>query len=169
MRKKAGLFGGSGDHTHNSLQCRRFLRARECFAREGACWNSKEGRKWWLQQYEHKQAAFARPKYACTAGYSHKYNIPLPPPSSPLWWQGLKIWMEGRSPCRENYQYKLLRAIRLLGNLRGKKLMRFGYFFFLERNRISFITKILAADELRSHVAITLGDKSRYDLIVKIN
>ena len=39
-------------------------------------------------------------------------------------------------------------------------------FFFLERNRISFITKILAADELRSHVTITLRDKSRYDLIV---
>ena len=39
-------------------------------------------------------------------------------------------------------------------------------FFFLERNRISFITKILAADELRNHVTRTLRDKSRYDLIV---
>ena len=26
--------------------------------------------RWRLQQYEHQQAAFARPKYACTAGYS---------------------------------------------------------------------------------------------------
>ena len=34
---------------------------------------------------------------------------------------------------------------------------------------ISFITKILAADWLRSHVTITLRDKSRYDLILKIN
>ena len=24
----------------------------------------------WLQQYEHKQASFARPTYACFAGYS---------------------------------------------------------------------------------------------------
>ena len=24
--------------------------------------------RWRLQQYEHKQAAFARPKYACTVG-----------------------------------------------------------------------------------------------------
>ena len=31
------------------------------------------------------------------------------------------------------------------------------------------ITKILAADGLRSHVTITLRDKSRYDLILKIN
>ena len=41
--------------------------------------------------------------------------------------------------------------------------------FFLERNRISFITMIFAADELRSHVTLTLRDKSRYDLSVKIN
>ena len=42
--------------------------------------------------------------------------------------------------------------------------MQLGYFFFWRE-----ITKILAADELRSHVTITLRDKSRYDLIVKIN
>ena len=49
--------------------------------------------------------------------------------------------------------------------------MQLGY-FFLEKNtqtEISFITKILAADELLSHVTITLYDKSRSDLIVKIN
>ena len=63
-----------------SLQCRRFLRARECFARESAMLNSKRGGKWdypkgyyfyspQSSSVEHKQAAFARPKYACTAGY----------------------------------------------------------------------------------------------------
>ena len=42
--------------------------------------------------------------------------------------------------------------------------------FFLERNRNSvYHDWILAADELRSHVTIPLGDKSHYDLIVKIN
>ena len=34
---------------------------------------------------------------------------------------------------------------------------------------MSFIKKVLAANELRSHVTIPLSDKSRYDLIVKIN
>ena len=124
----------------------------------------KEGRKWWLQQYEHKQAAFARPKYACTAGYSHKYDIPLPPTLSQSMLAGPEN-MEGRSPCRENK--KFLGVIRLLGNLRRKNSCNQGM-FFQEKNRISFITKILTADELRSNVTITLRDKSRYFLIVKI-
>ena len=47
--------------------------------------------------------------------------------------------------------------------------MQFGYFFSPERNRNFVITKILATDELHSHVTITLREKSRYDLIVKIN
>ena len=46
--------------------------------------------------------------------------------------------------------------------------MQLGYFFFWRETEISFITKILP-DELRSHVTITLREKSRYDLIVKIN
>ena len=41
--------------------------------------------------------------------------------------------------------------------------------FFWRETEISFITKILAADGLRNHVTITLRDKSRYDLILKIN
>ena len=41
-------------HFECSLQCRRFFRARECYGG--------------YKQYEHNQA-FARPKYACTAGY----------------------------------------------------------------------------------------------------
>ena len=45
--------------------------------------------------------------------------------------------------------------------------MQLGFFFRREAE-ISFIKKILAADELRSHVTIPLGDESRYDLIVKI-
>ena len=48
--------------------------------------------------------------------------------------------------------------------------MQLGYFFFSRREtEISFITKILATDELHSHVTITLREKSRYDLIVTIN
>ena len=47
--------------------------------------------------------------------------------------------------------------------------MQLGYIFFWRETEISFITEILAADELHSHVTITLRDKSRYDLIVKIN
>ena len=92
----------------HSLQCRRFLRARECFACESAIYMLKfekrgengaskrngvgvgecltptlrvaiftlpnlsplEHQRWRFQQYEYKQPAFARPKYACTAGYS---------------------------------------------------------------------------------------------------
>ena len=43
------------------------------------------------------------------------------------------------------------------------------FFFFWRETEISFIKKILATDESRGHVTIPLGDKSRYDLIVKIN
>ena len=47
--------------------------------------------------------------------------------------------------------------------------MQLGYFFSRRETEISFITKILATDELHSHVTITLREKSRYDLIVTIN
>ena len=50
-----------------------------------------------------------------------------------------------------------------------EKLIQLGHFFFWRETEISFITKILAADGLRSHVTITLRGKSRYDLILKIN
>ena len=50
-----------------------------------------------------------------------------------------------------------------------EKLIQLGHFFSWREIEISFITKILAADGLRSHVTITLRDKSRYDLILKIN
>ena len=49
------------------------------------------------------------------------------------------------------------------------KLIQLRHFFFWRETEISFITKILTADGLRSHVTITLRDKSRYDLILKIN
>ena len=49
-----------------------------------------------------------------------------------------------------------------------EKLIQLGLFFWRE-TEISFITKILAADGLRSLVTLTLHDKSRYDLILKIN
>ena len=51
-----------------------------------------------------------------------------------------------------------------------EKLIQLGHLFFWRETEISFITKIVAADAgLRSHVTITLRDKSRYDLILKIN
>ena len=50
----------------------------------------------------------------------------------------------------------------------------FFYFYlfihFLGREtEISFTKKIVAADELRSHMIIPLGDKSYYDLILNFN
>ena len=39
--------------------------------------------RWRLQQYEHKQAAFARPKYACTAGYVARFAIRIRTCSQP--------------------------------------------------------------------------------------
>ena len=36
---------------------------------KGYYFYSPQYQRWRLQQYEYKQAAFARPKYACTAGY----------------------------------------------------------------------------------------------------
>ena len=90
----------------------------------------KGGRKWWLQQYEHKQAAFARPKHACTAGYSHKYDIPLPPTLSPSMLAGPEN-MEGRSPCRENKDslpIQIPRCDTPLGNLRRKNSCKQGIF-----------------------------------------
>ena len=40
------------------------------------------------------------------------------------------------------------------------------FFFFWRATEISFVTNILAAGELSSHLTITFRDKSRYDLIV---
>ena len=79
--------------------------------------------------------------------------------------------MEGRSPCRENNDslpIQIPRCDTPFGQFKEEKLMQLGVFFGRE-TEISFVKKILATDELRSHVTIPLGDKSRYDLIVKIN
>ena len=80
--------------------------------------------------------------------------------------------LEGRSPCRENktsLRIQIPRCDTHFVQFKEEKLIQLGYFFFLERNRISFITKILAADGLRSHVTVTLRDKSRYHFTLKIN
>ena len=100
----------------------------------------KEGRKWWLQQYEHKQAAFARPKYACTAGYSHKYDIPLPPTLSPSMLAGPEN-MEGRSPCRENNDslpIQIPRCDTPFGQFKKEKLMQLGYVFSGEKQNFVY-------------------------------
>ena len=101
---------------------------------------------------------------------SHKYGIPLPPPSPLLCRPRLKIWKGGVHAVKImiHYHYKFLGVIRILGNLRRKNSCNYGFFGGGE-TEISFVKKILAADELRSHVTIPLSDKSRYDLIVKIN
>ena len=80
--------------------------------------------------------------------------------------------MEGRSPCRENNDslpIQIPRCDTHFGKFKEENLMHLGYFFFWREIEISFITKILATDELHSHVTITLREKSRYDLIVTIN
>ena len=99
-------------------------------------------------------------------------GISLSPHPHPLYAGRAAKNMEGRSTCRKNndhYQYKFLGVIRILCNLRRKNHSIRAFFFFWRETEISFITKILAADWLRSHVTITLRDKSRYDLILKIN
>ena len=54
-------------------------------------------------------------------------------------------------------QCKFLGVIRVIGQVKEGKLMQLGYFFG-EQQKVSFITKILAADELLSYVTITLRD-----------
>ena len=74
-------------------------------------------------------------------------------------------------PCRENNDslpIQIPRCDTHFVQLKEEKLIQFGHFFSGEK-QISFIKKILAADGLRSHVTITLRDKSHYDLILKIN
>ena len=79
--------------------------------------------------------------------------------------------LEGRSPCRENNGSLPIQIpwwdTHFL-QFKEETLIQLGLFFGREKE-ISFITKILAADWLRSHVTIILLDKSRYDLILKIN
>ena len=81
--------------------------------------------------------------------------------------------IEGRSPCRENNDSLPIQIPRPgdthFVQFKEEKLIQLGHFFFRRETEISFITKILAADWLRSHVTIILRDKSRYDLILKIN
>ena len=68
-----------------------------------------------------------------------------------------------------DYECKFLGVIRILCNLRRRNSFNQGLFFWRE-TEISFITKIFIADGLRNHVTIiTLREKSRYDLILKIN
>ena len=77
--------------------------------------------------------------------------------------------MERRCPCRENNDslpIQIPRCDTPFGPSKEEKLMQLG-FFSGEKLEISFTKKVLAADELRSHVTTPLGDKSSYDLIVK--
>ena len=67
--------------------------------------------------------------------------------------------MEGRSPCRENNDslpIQIPRCDTHFVQFKEEKLIQSGHFFFCREIEISFITKILAADGLRSHVTITL-------------
>ena len=99
-------------------------------------------------------------------------GIPLSPTLTPSMRAGPEN-MEGRSPCRENNDSLPIQIPRPgdthFVQFKEEKLIQLGHFFFWRETEISFITKILAADGLRSHVTITLPDKSRYDLILKRN
>ena len=98
-------------------------------------------------------------------------GIPLSPTLTPSMRAGPEN-MEGRSPCRENNDslpIQIPRCDTHFVQFKEEKLIQLGHFFFWRETEISFITKILATDGLRSHVTITLRDKSRYDLILKIN
>ena len=80
--------------------------------------------------------------------------------------------MEWRSPCRENNDslpIQIPRCDTHFVQSKEENSFNWGIFFFWREIEISFISKILAAGGLRSHVTITLRDKSRYDLILKIN
>ena len=94
-------------------------------------------------------------------------DIPLSPTLTPLYGPSPKIWKDGVHAVKImiHYQYKFLGVIIILYNLRRKNSFNWGIFFFWREIEISF--KVLAADGLRSHVTITLHDKSRYDLILK--
>ena len=97
--------------------------------------------------------------------------IPLPPTLTPSIRAGPEI-MEGRSPCRENNDSLPIQipwCDTHFVQFKKEKLIQLGHFFFWRETEISFITKILAANGLRSHVTITLPDKSCYDLILKRN
>ena len=105
--------------------------------------------------------------YEDKSGY---IGIPLPPILTPSMLAGPEN-MEGRSPCRENNDLLPIQIPRCdthFVQFKDEKLIQLGIFFWRE-TKIPFITKILAADELRNHVTITLRDKSPYDLILKIN
>ena len=98
-------------------------------------------------------------------------GIPLSPTLTPSMWAGPEN-MEGWSPCRENNDSLPIQIPRYDTNFvqfKEETLIQLGHFFFWREIEILFITKILAADGLRSHVTITLRDKSRYDLVLKIN
>ena len=69
--------------------------------------------------------------------------------------------MEMRSPCRQNNDSLPIQipwCDTHFVQFKEEKLIQLGLFFFVRETEISFITKILAAEGLRSHVTITLRD-----------
>ena len=69
--------------------------------------------------------------------------------------------MEGRSPRRENNDLLPIQIPRCdthFAQFMEEKLIQLGHFFSWRETEISLITKILAADWLRSHETITLRD-----------
>ena len=69
--------------------------------------------------------------------------------------------MDGRILCRENNDSLPIQipwCDTHFVQFKEEKLIQLGLFFSGRETEISFITKILAADGLRSHVNITLRD-----------
>ena len=95
--------------------------------------------------------------YEDKSGY---IGIPLSPTLTPSMRAGPEN-MDGRIPCRENNDSLPIQipwCDTQFVQFKEEKLIQLGLFFFGRETEISFITKILAAGGLRSHVTITLRD-----------
>ena len=82
-----------------------------------------------------------------------------------------KIWKGGVHAVKIiiHYQYKFLGVIRILCNLRRKNHSIRAFSFSGEKQKFRLSQRFWPPTGLRSHVTITLSNKSRYDLILKIN
>ena len=99
--------------------------------------------------------------FTYVGNYKNGYiGIPLSPTLTPSIRAGPENTV-GRSPCRENNDSLLIQipwCDTHFVQFKEETIMQLGLFSFWRETEISFITKISAADGLRSHVTITLRD-----------
>ena len=100
----------------------------------------KEGRKWWLQQYEHnKQLSPGQNTPALQATLTNM--ISHCPPTLSLSMLAGPENMEGRSPCRENNDslpIQIPRCDTPFGQFKEEKLMQLGYVFSGEKQNFVY-------------------------------